>query len=96
MFRYVPIFVNLCIIRAFAATHVGNKIFSNFGLLLGPRRIMHACLDPTISCSSSTNGSIVVFSANKVGNKKWFSLTFILVLYDKENPRVVVKPLEGH
>ena len=96
MFRYVPIFVNLCIIRAFAATHVGNKIFSNFGLLLGPRRIMHACLDPTISCSSSTNGSIVVFSANKVGNKKWFSLTFILILYDKEHPRVVVKPLEGH
>ena len=69
MFRYVPIFVNLCIIRAFAATHVGNKIFPNFGLLLGPRRIMHACLDPKISCSSSTNGSIVVFSANKVGNK---------------------------
>ena len=71
MFRYVPIFVNLCIIRAFAATHVGNKIFSNFGLFLGPRRIMHACLDPKISCSSSTNGSIVVFSANKVVASTW-------------------------
>ena len=49
-----------------------TKIFSNFGLLLGPRRIMHACLDPKISCSSSTNGSIVVFSVNKVGNKNGF------------------------
>ena len=52
---YVPVFVKLCIIRAFAATHVDNEIFSNFGLLLGRGRIKRASVDPPISCSSSTD-----------------------------------------
>lgn len=43
----------LCIILAFAATHMDSEMLSNFHFLLGVCRTIHASADPPISCSSS-------------------------------------------
>ena len=67
----------LCIIRAFAATHINNEIFSHFGLLLGRRRIILASVDPTISCCSSTDPSQSAMLTKPGIRKGFFSPAFL-------------------
>ena len=69
--------IRLCIIRAFAATHINNEIFSHFGLLLGRRRIILASVDPTISCCSSTDPSQSAMLTKPGIRKGFFSPAFL-------------------